>query len=152
MSYGNHQRSFEPCIEIDNVSLKENLRTWYPATIEELSEVMRMLKMALEDIVGCDAEMSRLSSRREELIRCTEKLSSLLSPIRRVPDEILCQIFLHCCAENDLRYRKPGEALALSSVCTRFRELVISYPALWSDLKISFPSDDIGYDLNMGIS
>ncbi|KAF9063478.1 hypothetical protein BDP27DRAFT_1426818 [Rhodocollybia butyracea] len=125
MSYGNHQRSFEPCIKIDNVSLKENLQTWYPATIEELSEVMGMLKLAREDIVDCSAEIIHLISRREELICCTKKLSGLLSPIRRVPDKILCQIFLHCCAENDLRYRKP-------------------------DLKISFPSDDIGYDLNMG--
>ncbi|KAF9069523.1 hypothetical protein BDP27DRAFT_1222385, partial [Rhodocollybia butyracea] len=152
MSSENHQKSSDGRVKIDNAVLNEKLRTWYPAAIGELSEVTETLKLAQEDIVDCDAEMDRLrsayqaemhrlSARREGLILCTEKLSGLLSPIRRLPDELLCLIFLDCCTENDMRNRKPGEALTLSSVCTRFRQLAISYPALWSNLKVLLPSE-----------
>ncbi|KAF9071261.1 hypothetical protein BDP27DRAFT_1322624 [Rhodocollybia butyracea] len=114
MSDENHQSSFDSLLKIDNVTLNEKLRVWYPTTIEELSE----------------------------------KLSGLLSPIRRVPNEILCQIFLYSCGENDMNNERPA-ALIISSVCTRFRELAISYPALWSNLKVFFPAGEV-YDFDTG--
>ncbi|KAF9069521.1 hypothetical protein BDP27DRAFT_1175860, partial [Rhodocollybia butyracea] len=69
------------------------------------------------------------------------RLSGLLSPIRRLPHEILCEIFLYCCSPNDIRDGEPGAALIISSVCFRFREVAISYSALWSNLEVFFPPD-----------
>ncbi|KAF9063502.1 hypothetical protein BDP27DRAFT_1335053 [Rhodocollybia butyracea] len=141
MSRGNHKQSFESRVKVDNLALNQRLRSWYPTAARELSEVEVTLRLAKDDIADCDTEMHRLKSRREGLILYAEKLSGLLSPIRRLPNEILCQIFLDCCAENDLRNGKTGTADILSSVCTRFRELAISYSALWSNLTIFLPAD-----------
>ncbi|KAE9390313.1 hypothetical protein BT96DRAFT_833590, partial [Gymnopus androsaceus JB14] len=80
-----------------------------------------------------DAEMHRMHLRRELLKSYAEKLTTLLSPIRRLPNEILSRIFMFYCKENDLTSRYPGGAAALtiSAVCTRWRELAISQPVLW---------------------
>ncbi|KAF9059320.1 hypothetical protein BDP27DRAFT_1341711 [Rhodocollybia butyracea] len=153
MSFANHDEPF------DVVTTIEKLRTWYyPATVGELSRVMVTQKMVQDDIADHDEKLDQLhtsydgdlerllmkrdclSSSRQGLIHYAEKLSGLLSPIRRVPNEILCQIFLYCCTENDMTNGKPGEALTLSSVCTRFREVAISSPALWSNLTALFPA------------
>ncbi|KAF9063475.1 hypothetical protein BDP27DRAFT_234947 [Rhodocollybia butyracea] len=153
MSYRNHDESFRPSVESDNTTLIENLRTWYPATVGELSGVMGTLELVQDDIVDYDAKLEQLHSfynadlaRLRSEYQTKRHYTELLSAIRRLPNEILCQIFLYCCAENDIRNGKPGEALTLSSVCTRFREVAISYPALWSNLTAFFPAaEDYDY-------
>ncbi|KAJ3876701.1 hypothetical protein F5051DRAFT_453623 [Lentinula edodes] len=86
------------------------------------------------------AKMHRIRLRCQGLKKHTEKLTTLLSPIRRIPSEILLRILVHFCDQNDLTSYEPGDASALtiSAVCTRWRQLAMSQPALWANLKVKF--------------
>ncbi|KAJ7114045.1 hypothetical protein C8R44DRAFT_553372, partial [Mycena epipterygia] len=60
-----------------------------------------------------------------------------LSPIRRLPPEILLQVFLLCAPLNRLTRR---DLLQLSQVCAHWRALVLGTPVFWRavDLDMMF--------------
>ncbi|KAJ4477421.1 hypothetical protein J3R30DRAFT_217899 [Lentinula aciculospora] len=89
-------------------------------------------------------DMHRMHLRHQGLKKYTEKLSTLLSPIRRIPSELLLRIFVFFCHQNDLSSYEPGDAAALTvgAVCTRWRQLAVSQPTLWANLKIQFDEID----------
>ncbi|KAF9061625.1 hypothetical protein BDP27DRAFT_1234902, partial [Rhodocollybia butyracea] len=81
-------------------------------------------------------------------------LLSLLSPIRKLPNETLSRIFKHVCEENLLQCNPWLEeednpptditspvithlpAMAVGSVCSRWRALALSSPSLWENLAV----------------
>ncbi|KAE9388403.1 hypothetical protein BT96DRAFT_436796 [Gymnopus androsaceus JB14] len=85
-----------------------------------------------------------------------ESQQSLISPLRRLPNEIIARIFEYTCEENflqefpwhDIDYPSATPtkltlpvitylpAMTISSVCSRWRQLALSYPALWSNLRV----------------
>ncbi|KAE9405673.1 hypothetical protein BT96DRAFT_791375, partial [Gymnopus androsaceus JB14] len=84
-----------------------------------------------------------LESRRERLREYTVQLQSLLSPIRKVPDEIVRRVFDDCCDMNHFIVAKTRTdairsipALALSSVCSRWRRNGLSMPEIWSRISL----------------
>ncbi|KAJ3998365.1 hypothetical protein F5050DRAFT_1540344, partial [Lentinula boryana] len=84
-----------------------------------------------------------LRLRRQGLLNYTEKLSALLSLIRRLADDILSLTFVLCCEDNMLTHNwRYAHALTISSVCSGWRQLAISNPALWLNLTIDSQDDD----------
>ncbi|KAJ3736590.1 hypothetical protein DFJ43DRAFT_966361, partial [Lentinula guzmanii] len=84
-----------------------------------------------------------LRLRHQGLLNYTEKLSALLSPIRRLADNILSLIFVLCCEDNMLTHNwRYAHTLTISSVCPRWRQLAISNPALRSNLTIDSQDDN----------
>jgi hypothetical protein len=65
-----------------------------------------------------------------------------LSPIHRLPNELLNKIFLFACAENVLTFRATHHAVNIAAVCGRWRLLAISYSSLWSSFQIHLRDDD----------
>ncbi|KAE9405560.1 hypothetical protein BT96DRAFT_328173 [Gymnopus androsaceus JB14] len=61
------------------------------------------------------------------------------SPINRIPIEVLARILLLVCEKN--RLSNGGDALYTSFVCSLWRELAFSYPALWSNMSIFLGGD-----------
>ncbi|KAK7461793.1 hypothetical protein VKT23_008225 [Stygiomarasmius scandens] len=100
--------------------------------------------------------LSKLSRQRDCLERYREEYLTLLSPIRRLPAEILSKIFQYHCQTPMLlrgRYRtsRPSKqeggimqapALYLSHVCSFWRELSFSISSLWASLDIDFDMFD----------
>ncbi|KAF9045634.1 hypothetical protein BDP27DRAFT_1346595 [Rhodocollybia butyracea] len=82
--------------------------------------------------------------------RYATRLRSLLSPFRKVPDEILRRIFDDCCDMNSFRVVHPRNwlpvhtsqalrskpALVISSVCSRWRRNALSMPVIWSRISL----------------
>ncbi|KAF9061618.1 hypothetical protein BDP27DRAFT_325649 [Rhodocollybia butyracea] len=109
-------------------------------TIEKAQELRTMLAWAKKDI--------------EDLERQRDILASLLSPIRKLPNETLFRIFQYTCEENLLqsypwlgsRWQSPTKltspvitylpSMAISSVCSRWRALALSSPSLWTNLAV----------------
>ncbi|TDL17518.1 hypothetical protein BD410DRAFT_807245 [Rickenella mellea] len=57
--------------------------------------------------------------------------------IRRLPPELVAHIFINSLTHP--RHPKKNEApLNISSVCTRWRQIAISTPAIWSSISITF--------------
>ncbi|KAF9058921.1 hypothetical protein BDP27DRAFT_1239789, partial [Rhodocollybia butyracea] len=109
-----------------------------------------------EDLDGYESEIHRLQiriadiqNRRERVKTYTKHLRSLLSPIHKLPNELLTIIFGYVCVENELQDRGGGAALTLSHVCMRWRQLTIACPVLWSAMTMDFVKqhdDDIAAD------
>ncbi|KAE9393561.1 hypothetical protein BT96DRAFT_803631, partial [Gymnopus androsaceus JB14] len=122
----------------------------------EMNSVESILQSARQDLEDYDREIQILDSRKKEFIRKQEhlrkymaQLQALLSPFRKVPDEILRRIFEDCCGGSDnhfiLRDKNSGEpmdaiknmpALALTSVCSRWRRNGLSIPSIWSKISL----------------
>ena len=78
------------------------------------------------------------------------KREGILHPLRRLPPEILLQIFHECVAEEveDLRNQLPSSTviqspMVLAGVCTKWRRIVLHHPRLWCYIcyPISAPSN-----------
>ncbi|KAF9065068.1 hypothetical protein BDP27DRAFT_1425134 [Rhodocollybia butyracea] len=86
------------------------------------------------------ARIAQLQLERDRLQADLEALRVELSPIRRIPLEILSEIFVHCLPvprRTGFSVATPSKApLLLSQICRRWRSVAISIPKLWSSLSI----------------
>ncbi|KIK62717.1 hypothetical protein GYMLUDRAFT_164029, partial [Collybiopsis luxurians FD-317 M1] len=128
-----------PRVDAGTSIIYERLR--YPG-IPHRSEVANILHDIDKDsedyayqISSLESQLAFLRSQRERLQHRRTTLSSLLSPIHYLPNEILLKIFLLACCENDLGIETPP-ALGISAVCFRWRELADSCADLWSSFSL----------------
>ncbi|KAF9462685.1 hypothetical protein BDZ94DRAFT_1260505 [Collybia nuda] len=123
------------------------LTTNYVPTIDEIAQISRLLVEPLDQLRRLDAEISRLQQSIDELTAKRQRLDefitphqALLSPIRRIPQEVLQEIFLRCLPTNHNSVMSCREApLLLGRVCSLWRSLSMTMPALWSSIYISVP-------------
>lgn len=75
-----------------------------------------------------------------------ESLRSLLSPIRRLPPELMTEIFMHCLPRQRFIRPAPDQApLLLAQICATWRRASISTPSLWTSLELhGFQTDTLG--------
>ncbi|KAK1218413.1 hypothetical protein PQX77_018877 [Marasmius sp. AFHP31] len=97
------------------------------------------------EIKGYDAEINRLrtaihllETKKLKMKKSMDWCRSLLSPVHRLPTEILMEIFSIACKENELDSSIPPNAINLSSVCGRWWEVIRSAPKMWSSITIPF--------------
>ncbi|KAF9066392.1 hypothetical protein BDP27DRAFT_1330676 [Rhodocollybia butyracea] len=119
-----------------------------------------MLAMSNKDVEEHELEVARLTEQLRVVQAETEWLKtqratllSSLSPMRKLPNEILLRIFQQVCDENLLQCypwlveEDPPTSItspvitylptmAISSVCSRWRALALSSPSLWAGLKL----------------
>jgi hypothetical protein len=121
-----------------------------PPTASSLADARRILdesSASLGDLVhkieAAEAQLAQivaeshcaikdLQREREALENKIARARAYMSPIRRLPNELLRHIFIM----NFDEY--PCCAWILSSVCSQWRRLALSMPRLWS--KVCYPS------------
>ncbi|KAK0227404.1 hypothetical protein EDD85DRAFT_853659 [Armillaria nabsnona] len=103
----------------------------YDAEIEALEETLAYLKKG-----------------RADLAHTISVYKTYLAPIRRLPLELLRKIFSEACAfvefpiHNAREIQSPSQIpLRIASVCSRWRDICISFPQLWSVMFVN--ADDI---------
>ncbi|KAJ7926201.1 hypothetical protein B0H13DRAFT_1470188, partial [Mycena leptocephala] len=86
-----------------------------------------------------DSEIQKLQEALQAMLSDRTKLQtyvdgcrSTVSPIRRLPPEILCEIFASFSSPTEYK----SELLQISHVCVRWRSLVMDTPRLWSNIAI----------------
>ncbi|KAJ4466735.1 hypothetical protein C8R41DRAFT_69127 [Lentinula lateritia] len=97
----------------------------------------------------CDSVLGRLDAmriaveeQRDHLLLLSQTVDSIISPIYKLPLEILGEIFTNiCCGDigvNGLsgEGKRRYPTLELSRVCSKWRNMVISMPVLWTSLGI----------------
>ncbi|THV05900.1 hypothetical protein K435DRAFT_620467, partial [Dendrothele bispora CBS 962.96] len=123
------------------------LRANYQPSSIEAASIRSSLDVITRDIATYDAEidsisliLSRLKEQREAALRMQSIASSLLAPIRKLPVEILTEIFKqHCLKEMALFRvhfaetfgRTMPPALSVASVCRFWRNIANSNAFLW---------------------
>lgn len=129
-----------------------------PASVhldDKLASILKTVDLDLEDY---DAEIQHLKNRlslleteRERLRLYSARHRGLLSPVRKIPNEILYTIIDMCCDMNSFTVEKDktsyshrrAPAIAVSSVCTRWRQIALALPAIWSRLSLAWDVDAV---------
>lgn len=138
------------------IDLEDRLRTNGHTSSLDTIQIAKFLSEAEADMARCDAEIFRLRSlvislqnRREEMRIRRDGYNSLLAPIRRLPNEVLNDIFLLCRGENYLC--GPGQSavwppllLTLGEVCVYWRKTIVSTPSLWSAISVDIDEEHEG--------
>ncbi|KAE9397248.1 hypothetical protein BT96DRAFT_798682, partial [Gymnopus androsaceus JB14] len=102
-----------------------------------LSEVPDTLAAYDNAIAEIDHLLLSLENARDALQRRRDSAQSFISsPIRRLPPEVLDEIFTICCQTEGTEESRFWPALELSWVCSFWRTFVHSRPNLWSTLRI----------------
>lgn len=105
-------------------------------TNAELQAILDSIAQADAAIARVDTELARLISVRQGIQTFRDKQAALISPLRRVPNEILAEIMQQCISNRDGTYRQAEHrqhmALILAGVCSRWRSTAISTPQLWT--------------------
>ncbi|KAF9072049.1 hypothetical protein BDP27DRAFT_1320996 [Rhodocollybia butyracea] len=126
-----------------------------------------MLKDVDKDLEDYESEILLLQSRilyienqQTWLKKHAVGLRSLISPIRKVPNEILLRIFDYACTRNLLQefpwskdFKFPPSnpivdplkhlpAMSISSVCTRWRSVALSSSAIWSRICLELSTEN----------
>ncbi|KAG2133639.1 uncharacterized protein EDB93DRAFT_1331395 [Suillus bovinus] len=120
----------------------------------------QQLDTVLLEISGVESVMYGAMKAHQKLVekkdRITQSISlhkGLVSGLRRLPTEILSEIFHHCLPESCDQLPSGLQApLLLTEVCRRWREVAIGTRSLWSRLSVQvdyrrWGSQASGYDL-----
>ncbi|KAJ7675577.1 hypothetical protein DFH06DRAFT_1169930 [Mycena polygramma] len=113
------------------------------------SEAQSVLASFVSDITRYDtdievlqAALGRLISERDALTEYSAAYHSLFSPVRRLPTEILAEIFTLCSPPpvsfSDVRRRTPPDALdrTAQSHLLRLAQVCHNCPSLWSTIEV----------------
>lgn len=139
----------ESALELVNGSSHETWKTLksllrgnaHPST-SPTSHIVQLLGQAETDIERCDVELGRLQQlidqlefKKVALKSHVEGYKSLLTPIRKLPSELLREVFLFVCCNNTIKSKDeecivdvPG--IAISQTCAHWRALALSCPAV----------------------
>jgi hypothetical protein len=131
------------------------------AVHESLSTAQTNLSRLDQEINKTEAHLSRLSETRDALQAYTTEHLAVVAPCRRLPPELWAEIFIRCSkglkrtlapAVRDTFDPKSGPLL-LTHVCSWWRVIAISTPALWTSIRLvlSFPKPYHANLVNMWI-
>ncbi|KAF9266435.1 hypothetical protein L218DRAFT_985579 [Marasmius fiardii PR-910] len=89
--------------------------------------------------------LEKLEVEKAYLQRYIDEYRTLLSPIRKLPPEILTEIFLLCC-QAPSTFQRPLRAppMVIAQTCSFWRRLALDTPLLWASFHInlhSFPGN-----------
>ncbi|KAF8891936.1 hypothetical protein CPB84DRAFT_1368311 [Gymnopilus junonius] len=118
-----------------------------PPTDVVLAEVNELISGPKAQIEAKAAEILRLKKKLEELQKerdgiqqSMEKYNTILSPIRRIPPDILEHIFYLCFPTNHNPVMSVTEApLILIRICRLWRSTALSSHGLWAKLHVALP-------------
>ena len=119
----------------DDISI---LATTYVPVGEEAIGIATRSRARRKEIRQIDHQISALQDRRNALIRACKISSALLTPIRKVPVEILVEIFLQCTPslqESMWLQSTWGKTLKrIGGVCRTWRTILNNTPSVWSTI------------------
>ncbi|KAK7043967.1 hypothetical protein VNI00_008135 [Paramarasmius palmivorus] len=128
------------------LELQAQLRSRVPLDKLQEKQIENYICQANQDTFKCDHEVRALYARIDQirvaqaaLSRSTFRHGSLLSPIRKLPLEILHRIFIFAAGVNvfGVKNKWDSTAFILASVCYSWREIALDYPTLWASLAVS---------------
>lgn len=123
------------------------LGTNYTPSTSEVSQISAFLEEPRRELVALNDEvdlalraLNALLAKQAKLKQHIEAHEALTHPIRRLPDELLVEIFHQCLPALHRPVMSSASApLILTRVCHPWRSLALSTPTLWSSLHIPIP-------------
>ncbi|KAF9553702.1 hypothetical protein CPC08DRAFT_645272, partial [Agrocybe pediades] len=102
---------------------------------EDMSLRLKDLSRVQPELEKLRKQLGRLEEEENSIRQDLDMYSRILSPIRRLPFDILGEIFLHCLSEDELwppTLNDISQApLLLMRVCRTWRYTTLACPRLW---------------------
>ncbi|KAK7001433.1 hypothetical protein R3P38DRAFT_1795531 [Favolaschia claudopus] len=119
----------------------QRLGTNYCPTDVEALEIQDLISQALHQLLSLDAvEKHKENHDRKTLSSYINAHKALLSPVRRVPLEILSEIFMACLPTDRFCPMSATDApVLLGHICSSWRALSLAIPQLWASLHVVEP-------------
>ena len=114
-----------------------------------ISEVKESLKAPVLELWEIEIEIQRLYElvdtmkiKREAIQKRIDDHNIILSPVRRLPQDVLHEIFFHCLPIHRNPIMKSSESpVLLTRICSSWRAIAFSTPRIWSKIHIPLPED-----------
>ena len=124
------------------------LGTNYIPTNSETRQILNLLSQPLSELSRLDTEIDRLQAIIDDLYEQRDKVKkfvdahrALLSPARRLPPEIVGEIFVRCLPTTHNPAKSTTEApLLLGRICSVWRNISLFTPRLWSSMHLVVPT------------
>jgi hypothetical protein len=96
----------------------------------------------MENLRQIEADIELLKEKRNHIQNSIDTCNAILSPVRRLPIDILREIFYHCLPTDRNPIMSATEApMLLTRVSSLWRFIAFSSPRIWAKLHIPFPGD-----------
>ncbi|KAJ7742804.1 hypothetical protein B0H16DRAFT_1377575 [Mycena metata] len=144
--YDLNSHPFDP-----SVVSRDILETNHPPLESQIPSIREFIAGARARRIAIDAEIASLQSSLDPLVKERQALDlaigqhiGAVSPLRRIPPEILCSIFAFTLpARKDARKYLETAPWGVSAVCDRWRTIVLYDPSFWTYIRLVFPDEGI---------
>jgi hypothetical protein len=114
-----------------------------------IREVKESLKAPLIELQEIEIEIQRLCElvetmkiKRKAIQKRIDDHNMILSPVRRLPLDVLHEIFFHCLATHRNPIMKSSESpVLLTRIWSSWRAIAFSSPRIWSKIHIPLPGN-----------
>ncbi|KDR83067.1 hypothetical protein GALMADRAFT_24963, partial [Galerina marginata CBS 339.88] len=111
-----------------------------------IREIKKAMEEPLAELSMSEVEIERLEKHLQELRRTHDGIKTslnpyytVLSPIRRVPPDILHEIFFHCLpTQRNSTMSSTDAPILLTHICRTWRETALTSPRIWARIHIPF--------------
>ncbi|KAJ7359312.1 hypothetical protein DFH08DRAFT_408257 [Mycena albidolilacea] len=111
------------------------LNTSYIPSGEEVDFIRMELVSHTQELARIDERIRELSAQRDQIQAYIDSHKALISHPRRLPVDILREIFIACLPANRNAVMSSQEApLLLGRICSAWRTIALSTPRLWASL------------------
>jgi len=145
------RRTLPQKLAIPTTPVPELLRTYHPPSTSQINSIQQVISDADSTLDALDNKILKLEDMLDDLRRRRVALDNfkqahqaILSPMRRLPPEIIGDIFSLCLHNRwqDRVFESREAPLLLSQVCTGWRGIALSNSRLWSTVSL-FLQDSI---------
>lgn len=105
-----------------------------PSPIQK-RQIKGLIAALKDNVIELDEEIARAQAKREIRLRQIHTYEAALSPCRRLPPELVSEVFLY--AQHNYIVR-PANSLRLSQICSAWRETAVNIPGLWTNISIEY--------------
>ncbi|KDR83093.1 hypothetical protein GALMADRAFT_869696 [Galerina marginata CBS 339.88] len=135
-------------------TLEKLVQSNNPPSEATILKVNELLSTPLKDLNELDVEILQferhlldLKAKRVAVQDTVKKYTSIISIVRRIPIDILHQIFYHCLPTHRNPVMAASEApLLLTRICSSWRATALSSPRIWARLHIPFSDEHLFSD------
>ncbi|KAJ6463501.1 hypothetical protein C8R45DRAFT_911712 [Mycena sanguinolenta] len=134
-------------MSLENSPFVNQLDTNYVPSDSEVLEIRSLLLEPTDELARIDARIEEMEIALEQLKEQRASFEApidahraLISPMRRIPHDVLLEIFCACLPSEHNAVVDPAEApLVLGRICKHWRSVAYSSPILWSTIHIPSP-------------
>ena len=128
---------------MDSSPFASRLDTNYVATDSESLEIQNLLQIPTSRLEELSTQLQELRNEQSSLRLFISKHRALISLIRKLPIDILQEIFIACLpTANNAVMSRLEPPILLTQICSSWRNVAHATPQLWNSLHIAIPCSE----------